>query len=167
MKCAASFNLQRTTESVPLQLLTTCHSRATSRHFGVFWARLGLGAPKLLHASVNHHYMLSVGFCYKILLGCLLIEIKHGILRNDLGASNFFVLLMHCWSIGSGLGIGRYSILNYSDRDRVKKNLIGTSLILCASTVRWKTQYTVFFKTQETHWMFSVVLSCTDTKTHH
>ncbi len=45
-------------------------------------------------------------------------------------ASNFFVLLVHCTSVGSGRGIGRYSILNDSDWNQVKKNLIGTSLIV-------------------------------------
>ncbi len=45
--------IQRTSESFLLQLLTACHSRADPRQFG---------ALELLLASLNHHYMLSVGF---------------------------------------------------------------------------------------------------------
>ncbi len=65
--CSILLITQHTAESLLLQLLTACHSRAGPRLFG---------APRLLLESVHHHYMLSIGFCYKIFLGCLLFYLN-------------------------------------------------------------------------------------------
>ncbi len=73
--CSVLLITQHTAESLLLQLLTTCHSRAGPRYFGVL-GEIRIWGPQTAKASVNHHYMLSVGFCHKIFLGCLLSNLN-------------------------------------------------------------------------------------------
>ncbi len=69
--CSILLLTQRTAESLLLQLLTAGHSRAGPGQFGALGEIRSRG-PQTATASVNHHYMLSVGVCYKIFLGCVL-----------------------------------------------------------------------------------------------